>query len=62
MNVLPWGNREILSDDEFYNRSMEIANVKNLLSSTESGNAPDILLTGIRGVGKTVFLKKLKKS
>lgn len=61
MNVLPWGNREILSDDEFYNRSMEIANVKNLLSSTESGNAPDILLTGIRGVGKTVFLKKIKK-
>ena len=31
MNVLQWGNREILSDDEFYNRTMEIANVKNLL-------------------------------
>lgn len=61
MNILPWGNRETLSDDEFYNRSLEIANLKSLLSSTESGNAPDILLTGIRGVGKTVFLKKIKK-
>ena len=61
MDFLPWGNREVLNDDEFYNRVSELDNMKNLLSSTANGNAPDILLTGIRGVGKTVFLKKLKK-
>ena len=31
------------------------------MESTSQGHAPDILLTGIRGVGKTVFQKKLKR-
>ena len=29
--------------------------------TTENETPPNILLTGIRGVGKTVFLKKIKK-
>mgnify|MGYP003301237516 CR=1 FL=1 len=33
----------------------------NLLNSTSDSNAPDILVTGIRGVGKTVLLNKIKK-
>lgn len=61
MNKLPWGSRNKLSDDEFYGREKELNNMKNLLYSTEQSNAPEILLTGVRGVGKTVFLNKIKK-
>ena len=61
MTDLPWGNNQNLTDDEFYNRENELHNIKNLLDSTSKGHAPDLLLTGIRGVGKTVFLKKLKR-
>lgn len=50
-----------MSDDEFYNRTRELNNMKSLLETTANGNAPEILLTGQRGVGKTVFLKKIKK-
>ncbi len=32
-----------------------------LLNLTSSGNGPSLLLTGIRNVGKTVFLNKIKK-
>ena len=59
--MIPWGTRENLSEDEFYNRIAEIDNLKSLLNTTSNGNAPQILLTGLRGVGKTVFLKKIKK-
>ena len=59
--MIPWGTRENLREDEFYNRTAEIDNLKSLLQTTSNGNAPQILLTGIRGVGKTVFLKKIKK-
>lgn len=59
--MIPWGTRENLSDDEFYNRTRELNNMKSLLETTANGNAPEILLTGQRGVGKTVFLKKIKK-
>ena len=61
MTDLPWGNNQNLTDEEFYNRESELINIKNILHSTSQGHAPDLLLTGIRGVGKTVFLKKLKR-
>lgn len=35
--------------------------MKSLLETTANGNVPEILLTGQKGVGKTVFLKKIKK-
>ena len=59
--MIPWGTRENLSEDEFYNRKRELDNIKSLLKTTANGNPPQILLTGIRGVGKTVFLKKIKQ-
>lgn len=59
--MIPWGTRQNLNDDEFYNRVSELNQMKSLLNTTSYGNAPHILLTGLRGVGKTVFLKKLKK-
>ena len=61
MSKLPWANSKVLTDDEFYNRTQEINNLKNLLMSTSQNNAPNILLTGIRGVGKTVLLNKIKQ-
>ena len=61
MNTLPWGTNQNLTDEEFYNRDWELNNIKTFLETTEKGNAPKMLLTGIRGVGKTVFLKKINK-
>lgn len=61
MSNLPWGNSKILTDEEFFNRTQEISNLTNLLQSTSENNAPDILVTGIRGVGKTVLLNKIKQ-
>lgn len=61
MSNLPWGTSKILTDEEFFNRTQEISNLKNLLNSTSENNAPDILVTGIRGVGKTVLLNKIKQ-
>lgn len=61
MPNLPWGTSKILTDEEFFNRTQEISNLKNLLNSTSENNAPDILVTGIRGVGKTVLLNKIKQ-
>lgn len=61
MARLPWGTRQNLSDDEFYNRTRELINMKNLLYSTSQANPPEILFSGVRGVGKTVFLNKIKR-
>ena len=61
MSSLPWGNSKILTDEEFFNRTHEISNLTKLLQSTSENNAPDILVTGIRGVGKTVLLNKIKQ-
>lgn len=61
MSNLPWGTSKVLTDEEFFNRTQEISNLKNLLNSTRENNAPDILVTGIRGVGKTVLLNKIKQ-
>ena len=62
MSNLPWGTSKILTDEEFFNRTQEISNLTNLLHSTSENNAPDILVTGIRGVGKTVLLNKIKRN
>lgn len=61
MSNLPWGNSKTLTDEEFFNRTQEISNLTKLLQSTSENNAPDILVTGIRGVGKTVLLNKIKQ-
>ncbi|MBE6494644.1 MAG: ATP-binding protein [Methanosphaera stadtmanae] len=61
MGQLPLPDKQNLTDEEFFNRIMEITTLTNLLNSTKSGNAPNLLLTGIRGVGKTVFLRKIKQ-
>ena len=61
MSNLPWANSKILTDDEFFNRTWETSNLTKLLQSTSESNAPDILVTGIRGVGKTVLLNKIKQ-
>ena len=61
MSNLPWGTSKILTDEEFFNRTQEISNLTNLLNSTSENNAPDILVSGIRGVGKTVLLNKIKQ-
>ena len=61
MNALPWGTNQNLTDDEFYNRKWELDTINTFLETTSNGNAPKMLLTGIRGVGKTVFLKKIKR-
>ena len=61
MSNLPWGTSKVLTDEEFFNRTQEISNLTNLLKSTSENNAPDILVTGIRGVGKTVLLNKIKQ-
>ncbi len=61
MNKLPIGNKQELNEDEFFNRTHEISTITHLLELTSQNNAPNILLTGIRGVGKTVFIKKIKK-
>ena len=61
MSTLPWGTSKTLRDDEFYNRKNEINLLTNLLESTGDANAPNILVTGVRGIGKTVLLKKIKK-
>lgn len=61
MSNLPWGTSKVLTDEEFFNRTQEISNLTNILNSTSENNAPDILVTGIRGVGKTVLLNKIKQ-
>jgi hypothetical protein len=38
--MIPWGTRENLREDEFYNRVAEIDNLKSLLNTTSNGNAP----------------------
>ena len=59
---LPYASSKILTDEELFNRAHEISNLTKLLESTGENNAPDILLTGIGGVGKTVLLNKIKNS
>jgi uncharacterized protein len=50
-----------LTETQFFNRVDEINMLSNLLGSTEFNSPPTILLTGIRGVGKTAMIKKIEK-
>jgi len=61
MAGLPLGNDNDLDDTQFYNRVNEISFISDNLKLTKKGSTPTILLTGIRGVGKTALMKKLKK-
>ena len=49
-----------LTETQFYNRVDEINMLSSLLGTTEFNSSPTILLTGIRGVGKTTLIKKIK--
>jgi AAA+ ATPase superfamily predicted ATPase len=61
MDDLPWGTDAELTEEQFYNREERISLIKNLLEGTSKGTPPAIMIGGIRGVGKTVLLKKIKK-
>lgn len=61
MEDIAWGTDAELTDEQFYNREEEILWIKNLLETTAHGSSPTIMISGIRGVGKTVLLKKIKK-
>ena len=62
MSRLPWSNSEILSDDELFGRQSEISHLTKLLETTSQDSAPNILMTGVKGSGKTVILNKLKEN
>ena len=49
-----------LTETQLYSRIDEISLLSNLLKSTEFNSSLTILLTGIRGVGKTALIKKIK--
>lgn len=61
MASLPLGNDNDLDDSQFFNRVNEISFISDNLELAKKGSTPTILLTGIRGVGKTALMKKLKK-
>ena len=61
MASLPLGNDNDLDDTQFYNRTEEISFLSDNLSLAEKGSTPTILLTGIRGVGKSALMKKIKR-
>lgn len=61
MNNLPWGTDEILDENQFYNRTETINLLSNMLNSSQFGSTPSILLTGVRGVGKTVLMRKIQR-
>ena len=62
MNKLPWGNNIELNENQFYNRVDDIKFITDLLKSSQYGSSPSILLTGIRGVGKSALMKKIQKN
>lgn len=62
MNELAWGTNNDLNDNQFYNRVEEISFITDLLKSSQYGTYPSILLTGIRGVGKSALMKKIQKT
>lgn len=61
MNELAWGTNNNLKDNQFYNRHEDIKFLSDLLKSSQYGTSPSILLTGIRGVGKSALMKKIQK-
>jgi len=62
MNELAWGTNTDLNNKQFYNRNEDIKFISDLLKSSQYGTSPSILLTGIRGVGKSALLKKIQKN
>ena len=62
MNELAWGTNNDLNENQFYNRVEDIKFISDLLRSSQYGTSPSILLTGIRGVGKSALMKKLQKN
>lgn len=62
MNELAWGTNIDLNDNQFYNRVDDIKFISDLLRSSQFGTSPSILLTGIRGVGKSALMKKIQRS
>ncbi len=61
MNELAWGTNNDLNDNQFYNRVEDIRFISDLLKSGQYGTSPSILITGIRGVGKSALMKKVQK-
>ena len=61
MNELAWGTNNDLNENQFYNRVDDIQFISDLLKSSKYGTSPSILLTGIRGVGKSALMKRIQK-
>ena len=61
LSGIPWGNNENLDDSQFFNRSIELNQLKQILTTTREETPPNILLSGLRGMGKTVFIKKIQR-
>ena len=62
MNELAWGTNNDLNENQFYNRVEDIKFISDLLRSGQYGTSPSILLTGIRGVGKSALMKRIQKN
>ena len=62
MNELAWGTNIDLNDNQFYNRVDDIKFISDLLRSSQYGTSPSILLTGVRGVGKSALMRKIQKT
>ena len=58
--AIAWGRENNLDDTLFYNRKEDLEFLTNILDSSQYGSTPTILLTGIRCVGKTALMNKLK--
>lgn len=58
--AIAWGRENNLDDTLFYNRKEDLEFLTNILDSSQYGSTPTIFLTGIRGVGKTALMNKLK--
>ena len=48
-------------DKYFYNRTEDIKKIEYYLNSLEMGISQSLLIRGVRGVGKTFLLQKLKQ-
>ena len=62
MNELAWGTNNDLNENQFYNRVEDIKFISDLLRRSQYGTSPSILLTGIRGVGKSALMKRIQKN
>ena len=58
--AIAWGTDSNLDDSLFYNRKKDLQFLEDVLNSSQYGSTPTILLTGVRGVGKTALINKIK--